>query len=68
MNKVFLIVPRAKGWHLELGAIWQLYLDLLGLPFFVLINRWDVRDWQPNGRSALLAFCVLQAFGRGLEA
>ncbi len=35
MDKVFLIVPSAVGWHLELGAVRQLDLDLLCFLSFV---------------------------------
>ncbi len=61
------LLRRAIGRHLEPGFIKKLDLDLFRFPLFEKIGRGNIRDGWPNGRPALLAFIVLEAFWRGLE-
>jgi hypothetical protein len=68
MDEVFLVVPRAVGGHLELRPVRKFNLYFLGFPLLVEISRGNIRDGRPNGRCALLAFGIFQAFRQGLEA
>ncbi len=67
VDKILLVVARAKGRHLELSPIRKFNLDLLGLPLLKKISRGNIRNGRPNGRRALLALGVLEAFWQGLE-
>jgi hypothetical protein len=58
MDKIFLIVPRALGEHLELCPIGEFDLDLFCFPLLMKISRGNIRDGRPNGRRALLALGV----------
>jgi hypothetical protein len=40
---------------------------LIVFPLLVKISQGNIRDGRPSGWRALLAFCVLKAFQRGLE-
>ena len=42
--------------------IMQFHLDLLAVPFLVMINRRDVRDWGPIDDIPSLALAVLKPF------
>jgi hypothetical protein len=68
VDEVFLVVSSALGGHLELCPIRKFNLYLLGFLLLVEISWGNIRDGWPNGRHALLAFGVFQAFWRGLEA
>ncbi len=68
VDKVFLIVPRAVGGHLELCPIRKFNLHLLGFPLLMEISGGNIRDGRPNGRHAFLAFGIFQALRGGLEA
>ncbi len=68
MDKIFLVVPRAIGGHLELYPIGKFQLDLFCFPLLIKISWGNIRDGRPKGQHALLTFGVLQAFWRGLEA
>jgi hypothetical protein len=67
VDQILLVVTRAVGRHLELGSVRKLNLYLFRFPLLKKISRGNIRDGPPNGRRALLAFNVLEAFRRGLE-
>ncbi len=68
MDKIFLVVPRAVGGHLELHPVWKFNLDLFHFLLLMKISRGNIWDGRPNGRhAALLALGILEAFWRGLE-
>jgi hypothetical protein len=58
VDKIFLIVPRAIGGHLELRPVEEFDLDLFCLPLPMKISRGNIRDGWPNRRRAHLALGV----------
>ncbi len=67
VDKIFLVFPRAVCGHLELRPVRKFNLDLFRFPLLEKISWGNIWDGRPNGRRALLALGVLEAFRQGLE-
>ncbi len=58
VDKIFLVVPRAVGGHLELCPIGEFNLDLFRFLLLMKISWGNIWDGWPNGRRANLALSV----------
>jgi hypothetical protein len=67
VDKIFLIVPRAAGGHLELCLVREFELYLFCFPLLMEISWGNIRDGRPNGRHALLTLGVFRPSGGDLR-